>query len=300
MAATEAANQFWQQFKEEQSKIEDLLNESYSLPKSDLSQHFDTILQKINTMEKKITEALDYIPSYDERQFSLQLKSLGDRLEKTKAELTPKAKFSFKSRKKKSSVLKATSTEKEPETDNKEDLLSDATVLLKDESNTILRLDQKTIEKKSIDVLLSNLKNCIVILEDPNITISTVHIKDVQDCVILCGKIDGSVLIYDIKHSLLVVGCHQLRIHDANEVDILMHVTSRPIIEDSTGVTSGKYTIQTDDINYFDQIEDFNWLKKWASPNWTVMSNDRERELNQALKTNMMLTDLPHLLPNKN
>lgn len=108
-------------------------------------------------------------------------------------------------------MLKATLTEKEPETDNKEDLLSDATVLLKDESNTILRLDQKTIEKKSIDVLLSNLKNCIVILEDPNITISAVHIKDVQDCVILCGKIDGSVLIYDIKHSLLVVGCHQVK-----------------------------------------------------------------------------------------
>lgn len=112
---------------------------------------------------------------------------------------------------------------------------------------------------------------------------------------------------------------YQLRIHDANEVDILMHVTSRPIIEDSTGVTSGKYIIQvqfnmlqckprlnwkkklqTDDINYFDQIEDFNWLKKQASPNWTVMSNDRARELNQALKTDMTLTDLPHLLPNKN
>lgn len=55
-------------------EIEDLLNESYSLPKSDLSQHFDTILQRINTMEKKITEALDYIPSYDERQFSLVIK----------------------------------------------------------------------------------------------------------------------------------------------------------------------------------------------------------------------------------
>lgn len=30
------------------------------------------------------------------------------------------------------------------------------------------------------------------------------------------------------------------------------------------------------------------------------MSNDRARELNQALKTDMTLTDLPHLLPNKN
>jgi hypothetical protein len=28
-------------------------------------------------------------------------------------------------------------------------------------------------------------------------------------------------------------------------------------------------------MNYFDQIEDFNWLKKQASPNWKVMDQDR-------------------------
>lgn len=61
-------------------EIDDLLTTSTSLPKTDLPSHFDTILQKINNLEKRITESLTFIPSYDERQFSMVIKPLFDLL----------------------------------------------------------------------------------------------------------------------------------------------------------------------------------------------------------------------------
>lgn len=94
--------------------------------------------------------------------------------------------------------------------DDKEELLSEATVLLKDQSNAVLRLSEKMIEKKSIDILLSNLKQSVIILDDSDRKISAIHIKNIEDCVIFCGSIDGSVLIYGITNSILVVDCHQV------------------------------------------------------------------------------------------
>lgn len=51
--------------------IEDQLINSKTLPKTELSNHFNNVLQKINNLEKSLTKATEFIPSYDERQFSL-------------------------------------------------------------------------------------------------------------------------------------------------------------------------------------------------------------------------------------
>lgn len=135
-----------------------------------------------------------------------------------KAELTPKAKFSFKSRKNKpveKETLKETTTLIEKTTER--DVLSEATVLLKDQQDAVLTIkdnQNRNMGEKSVDVLLSNLKDCVVLLEDTHI--SAVHVKQVENCVIHCGKIEGSVLIYGMKNSVLFAGCHQVRYHKNN------------------------------------------------------------------------------------
>ncbi|KAI7897569.1 tubulin binding cofactor C-domain-containing protein [Cokeromyces recurvatus] len=238
-SATEASNDFWLEFKSERQVIEDQISQSRTLLKPELANHFNTILQNINNLEKKLTRATDFIPSYDERQFSIA---------KLKVE-------------------------------TKEDtLLSDATVLFKDKENSILSLDDDVNQTKSIEVLLSNLKNCIIILGKKDVQISAIHVKNVDHCVIYGGLIQGSVLIYGLNYSTLFVGCHQLRIHEAHHVDMMLHVTSRPIIEDSDSIQVGCWNAN-ESINYFDQIEDFNWLKKQASPNWKVMDKERQTVL---------------------
>lgn len=143
------------------------------------------------------------------------------------------------------------------------EILSDATVLLRDKNNCVLTLkdsEQKQQSQTSVDILLSNLHHCVVILEQDNVQISAIHIKNVHHCVIYCGSIEGSVLMYGLTNSVLVVGCHQVRkrekkklevlltqvyaqfrMHDAHHVDIILHVTSRPIIEDSNDIQVGRF-----------------------------------------------------------
>lgn len=144
------------------------------------------------------------------------MKELGETLAATKEELTPKAKFSFKSRKKKSTPTPAIPSTPTPDKLPKEetDILGDATVLFKDQNDTILTLknnERAQTSGRSVDILLSNLKGCVIILEKKDIQISAIHIKNVDRCVIYCASIDGSILMYGLTHSLLIAGCHQVK-----------------------------------------------------------------------------------------
>lgn len=51
--------------------IEDELTNLKALSKAELPNSFNNILQQINNLEKRLTKATAFIPSYDERQFSL-------------------------------------------------------------------------------------------------------------------------------------------------------------------------------------------------------------------------------------
>ncbi|KAK4521703.1 phosphopyruvate hydratase [Mucor velutinosus] len=289
--ATEASNDFWLEFKAEKQAIEDELVNLKILPKTELSNQFNNILQEINNLEKRLTKATAFIPSYDERQFSLQLKELSETLERNKAELTPKAKFSFKSRKKKPSTpdtSNTTTASQAPSDSTDGDILSEATVLFKDKQDAVLTLkDANNISanNRSIDILISNIKNCVVILHGDGIQISAVHIKNIENSVVYCGKIEGSVLMYGLTNSVLFAGCHQFRMHEAHNVDMMLHVASRPIIENSHNIQVCEWSSTNTSTNYFDQIEDFNWLKKQASPNWKVMDQDKKQMLDEHIKT---------------
>lgn len=135
-------------------------------------------------------------------------------METTKAQLTPKAKFSFKSRKNKTVVAPVTASVSLPLPKEESEILSDATVLLRDRDNCVLTLkdsERKQQSQTSVDILLSNLHHCVVILEQDDVHISAIHIKNVHHCVIYCGSIEGSVLMYGLTNSVLLVGCHQVR-----------------------------------------------------------------------------------------
>jgi hypothetical protein len=48
-----------------------LLENASFKSKVELPTYFSSIVQHINDLEKKLTKATDFIPSYDERQYSL-------------------------------------------------------------------------------------------------------------------------------------------------------------------------------------------------------------------------------------
>lgn len=103
--------------------------------------------------------------------------------------------------------------------------------------------------------------------------------------------------------------------HDSEEVNLLLAVSSHPIMEDSQEITIGPYSpaernpngealnvgfntifglvytsghpthviflLQT--TNYYDCMEDFNWLKQQESPNWKLMDIDSSDKLYQSI-----------------
>lgn len=74
--------------------------------------------------------------------------------------------------------------------------------------------------------------------------------------------------------------------HTSNNMDIYLHVTSEPIIEDCTDMRFAPYgqvlpSEQLDRLfeiaqldktkNFYDNVKDFNWLRQQQSPNWRVL-----------------------------
>jgi len=149
--------------------------------------------------------------------------------------------------------------------------------------NELLKLSSTDVEKK--DVVLSSLTGCRVIIQGSP---STVHITSVRDCTVLCGPTSGSVFVDDCEKSIIVVACHQLRVHRTSSTSFYLHVTSRAIIEDCSLVQFAPYNWTYAHLdedfdsagldhsrNNWNAVDDFNWLAAdKQSPNWSVMDKD--------------------------
>ncbi|RMZ82677.1 hypothetical protein DV738_g1443, partial [Chaetothyriales sp. CBS 135597] len=73
-------------------------------------------------------------------------------------------------------------------------------------------------------------------------------------------KSPSAISLSDAATTILL-STHQLRIHNSSNLHIYLHSTSRPIIENSTGI-----------------VDDFQWIKATPSPNWRIdLSRDLDR-----------------------
>ncbi|KAJ3249113.1 hypothetical protein HDU78_007075 [Chytriomyces hyalinus] len=188
-----------------------------------------------------------------------------------------------------------------------EETPANATVL-RDLTNTFINpTPESTSDKNSTEVYLLNLKHCVVDLRQIS-PIGALHIKNIESCVLLCGGIMGSLLSDNIQNSCLVAACRQFRMHTSANTRILLHVSSHPIIEDCQTLVFGPYTprsissgsddtldspfpwihivekagLGTDEgsAGRWMRVEDFNWLKKTASPNWRAAARGESKVAN--------------------
>lgn len=128
-----------------------------------------------------------------------------------------------------------------------------------------------------------------------------VFVKDCTDCTLLAVPIAGSVFISGCCDCAIYVACHQLRMKDCHRVDVYVWCASTPIIESCDGMRFGPYEQWTGllrstvascsfsthrewaaavgDIHdaartaeTYRSVDDFQWLKKSASPHWRVLA----------------------------
>lgn len=82
------------------------------------------------------------------------------------------------------------------------------------------------------------------------------------------------------------MNCHQLRIHNTTNTRFGIFTSSKGIIEDTTNVLFKRYNYHYEGIeediracdregkeNQWKEIQDFNWLKQEASPNFALLDS---------------------------
>lgn len=290
--AEEKGDYFFSTFNRERESIEELLASCSGADKTVLTQKLEEATTKILQLQKFVSDSTIFLKSYDLRQAQSALQKLQVTLTETREESLPKKKFAFRARTKAtekaptpaSEAPKAdVATPKGSEVDGASEKCGFSNM-----DNVSLTKSAEEIHKQ--DVLLSHLSNCKVRLFGSP---STLHLKHIDSCEILCGPVSSSVFIDECKNSTLGFPCQQLRTHNTTDTRVYLHVTSRAIIEDCRGVSFAPFswsypTLEEDfaasgldqNLNNWDQVDDFNWLAAGTpSPNWTIIPEEERKTI---------------------
>lgn len=277
----------------------------------------ETILAGISRLSNEVSDASDYVPAYDQRLYSQALKALTDQLNEETSKLAPKSRFQFKSRGQNTSLSRAKDDARLMQNRPDEipsapiqgevDSLGALPTFSKNYNEEMARAGGSGIRKPSFSTArdiaisgqtglhiilpstaaratssgsLTDLKGCIVDMSVPTANgapFASLALKNIDNSLIIAGHVDGPVHITGIRNSILVVAARQVRIHECENVDIYLHCTSHPIIEDCSGMgfapipscfmSQNKAPAK----NQWDQVDDFKWLKAEHSPNWKVL-----------------------------
>ncbi|EFQ27522.1 tubulin binding cofactor C [Colletotrichum graminicola] len=130
---------------------------------------------------------------------------------------------------------------------------------------------------------LTDLKGCVV---DMSLTLSgttsfaNLALKNIDKSLIVAGNVTGPTHITGVSNSVIVVSARQVRIHECKNVDIYLHCSSHPIIEDCSNMRfaplpASFHTPEDPGKNQWDQVDDFKWLKSEPSPNWSILPEEQ-------------------------
>ncbi|OLL25359.1 Tubulin-specific chaperone C [Neolecta irregularis DAH-3] len=254
------------------------------------------ILASISRLSDEVTEATAYLPSYDQKRCLESVKELKDLLDKAKETHSPRPEFKFSRQKNPSALsIKDASVLWRPPIDNWKDDAKEETVSM---SPSSINLNSRSNERLDLslvgsgygkDITITNVKNCILDLQGQGReeSIAALALKDVSDCILFCKNIAGPAL---------------LRLHDCHDLVVYLCCGTKPIIEGCAGIKFSIYPsifLPKDSTNLWDQVEDFGWLKKQASPHWSILpeeerlSDDAWKVITEAKDVNVVASYLP-------
>ena len=131
---------------------------------------------------------------------------------------------------------------------------------------------------------LTMLHRCIVDMSTPTKTgrpFAGLTLKNIKESLIICGHVNGAAHLTNVSNSVVVVASRQFRMHESRDCDVYLLTTSRPIIEDCSGIRFAPlpdiYVTESDRKldNQWQQVDDFKWLRSEPSPNWSTLEEGR-------------------------
>ncbi len=141
-------------------------------------------------------------------------------------------------------------------------------------------------------VKVFNISKSVVVMDQA--TYSTAEIDDISDSIIFLYRVNSPVYINCVTNSILVLACHQFRMHKSDSVSTFVSCSSkRPIIENCTSVTFGDFpdTGSFNSLVAWEAIDDFSNLS--SDRVWTRKDNG---EVKRAVERGLNKDDLV-LLP---
>ncbi|MBN3298464.1 TBCC protein, partial [Amia calva] len=287
----EKSDFFTSAFNKEKAAIEELLSSCGEAERGRVAGLLEEISARIQQLQKFLTDSVVFLVQYEVRQAQAALQRLQAALDDRRDELLPKKKFAFRSRTAAPGKSKQPAVAKEeeaPETEVVDGVPPAEQCGFSNVEHQVLIKSGDEI--RQTDVLLTHLSHCKVrLLGAP----STLHIKHVRDSEILCGPVSSSVFMDHCSGCTVAVPCQQLRTHNTTDTRVYLHVTSRGIIEDCSGVRVAPFSwsypgIEADfevsgldrEKNNWTQVDDFNWLAfDTPSPNWSILpENERKSD----------------------
>ncbi|KAJ1651332.1 hypothetical protein IWQ61_008078 [Dispira simplex] len=270
LSTSAAANTFWTEFtKEKQTFITQLADIDSQLAKpgweaqrSELTTRNASLRQAVVALEDKVTQALLYLPPYDERRYRSQLEDLKTSIRHQKERISPRTKFSFRVGRAKptaeptkpyvtenqlpaSSTTSVSAAEPIPAVDKhiprgsvKETSTAighEATVvdgLIDTMYITPVPTNPPTQEGLLTQAKVLNCTRSVINLLPFQGRLGSVLLKNLTNCIVLVGPQGGSMFVDHCQECVVVVACHQLRTHSSSDVWFCLHTTSRPIIEE--------------------------------------------------------------------
>ncbi|XP_063702089.1 tubulin-specific chaperone C [Culicoides brevitarsis] len=261
-------------------KVREIQNNLNNLEQGDtnLPSTFTKIGTSLQELQRYLSSSTFFLNDRKVQKCQETLKGLTALLEERKSKLIPKKKFGFRNKTlvvaKDAQITSADDTDASATTKK----LFDYSV--HDKSNEIISFKGSDANEK--DLTVANLDACLLDIEGHP---GSLHLKNIQNCLIISGPVSRSIFVENCKNTTFQIACQQLRLHSSRECDIYLHVTSRGIIEDSSEIRVAPYSLNYDGIsqdwiesklphdrNNWNDIADFNWLSaEQKSPNWNVI-----------------------------
>jgi hypothetical protein len=281
----ESVQTFLARINEHRQEIESEVARSNELDKSELVDHFDSMSNTLQKVQRYVSECAAFLPSFEMKQAKDVMTNLQTLIQEKRDELLPKKKFGFSKAKKpveKKEPPPQADVQKEPSAEQVAVELADCKFI--NETGKTLVKDSSDINQK--DVALVDLTDCTVRLMGAP---SAIHVFNLKNCRILSGPVSGSIFVRSCIDCVFVLACQQLRIHNTYDTDFYIHVTSKAIVEDCSRVRFAPYnwlypTLEEDyklsgldkKRNNWDKVDDFNFLAAGAaSPNWSVLDEGK-------------------------
>ena len=269
--------------KEIDGMLEKLESEASTKTDKEKKDTLEAITTKIKLYREDFHNVMEFLPGYDQLQYKKNYEEELEKVNNLRNKLFPKKKFAFsKANKKHNENIKdkeKKELEQKKEEDNKKEIneISETDLVIKDLNNFNKKYNKEEIKGKN-NILMENITNCdIYLLFD----FKACYINNCSKCNIYLGSISGGTHITCCTESKIYLMTHQLRIHQTTKTHFYVLINSNPIIEYSKENIFHPLKIKYDEYennlkisginasnNKWDQVQDFQWLKKDKSPNF--------------------------------